>query len=73
VLADVAHAKGWKAAIAVGTAGAAFGFIGFVISGVVEAVRSYVEDRPPRWGEVTVLGTLLLGLFAVVVEVMARL
>jgi ADP-ribosylglycohydrolase len=58
--------------IAVGGAAAAYGAIGLVVAGWVEAFRSIRADRPARWGEPTVYGTVLAASIGGSIEALHR-
>ena len=59
--------------VEVGVTAAATGFLGLLIAGTVEAFVSLREDRPARWGESTVYGTLIAGAIGAGVEAVAQL
>lgn len=53
--------------------GAAFGFGGLLVGAIVEAFKAFQEDRRALWGEPTLYGTILFGLFGVIVELLSKL
>jgi hypothetical protein len=59
--------------VAVGTVGAATGFVGFLVAGWYEALMSIREQRPARWNEATLLGTLIAGMIGACVEALSRI
>jgi len=73
VLADLAHTEAWRDARDVLEVGIAFGFGGLLTSGIVESGRAFRQNRPAIWGEPTLYGTLLGGLFGVAVELLSKL
>ncbi len=62
----------WKDVVAVGTVGAATGFIGLLVAGWLESLASIKEDRPARWSEATLMGTLVAGMIGACVEALSR-
>jgi hypothetical protein len=69
-LSDTALGEG---IVAVGTVGAATGFVGFLVAGFYEALMSVREKRAARWSESTLLGTLIAGMIGACVEALSRM
>lgn len=73
IIADLAHTKAWRDIRDVLEVGIAFGFGGLLVASLVEAGRAFRQNRPAMWGEPTLYGTLLGGLFGVAVELFSKL
>jgi hypothetical protein len=73
VVADLAHTKLWHDALDVFEVGIAFGFGGLIVGAIVEAIRAFRDNRPAVWGEPTLYGTILAGLFGLLVELLSKL
>jgi hypothetical protein len=67
-MSAITESRVWHDLLHVGEAGIAFGFYGLICGGGVEAFRSIRDQRPARWGEPTIYGTVLFGAFGAAVE-----
>lgn len=73
MIAALSDTKVWKDTVDIAGQAAAFGFLGLLLGGVVEAVRSWRANRPASWGEPTLYGTVIFGLFAAVVGITSKI